>query len=86
MSFNLEGKYIELMFKVGHVDNTNDASIIVTPYLDDEPGEEIIFDVNADSDVINSIPLNKAKELKLEWHGNSDGFNSKYDFMDVKVK
>ena len=32
VSFNLEGKYSELMFRVGHVDNTNDASIIVKPY------------------------------------------------------
>lgn len=86
VSFNLEGKYSELMFRVGHVDNTNDASIIVKPYLDDKPGEEIVFDTNTDPDVINRIPLNKAKELRLEWYGNRDRFNSKYGFMDVKVK
>lgn len=83
VKFNLEGKYSELIFKVGHIDESDENDIILTIILDENSKEEYTFNCNSDPSIEHKIPLNKAKILTLEWYGEDFG---KYGFFDVKVK
>lgn len=86
--FNLGGKYTELTFNIGHVDETNkNGSFILTAYLDgeEEVAKQIICDVNTDIDIEQSVPLNNAKILILEWRGD-DVLYTTYGLTNIKLK
>lgn len=86
VTFNLKGKYTELVFKAGHVDNTDMDSMVLTPYIDNEVGTVITITPDTDPDTLISIPLNKGKQIRLEWHGSAGKYDGKYGVMDAKVK
>ena len=82
------GKYPELTFNIGHVDETNkNGSFILTAYLDgeEEVAKQIICDVNTDIDIEQSVPLNNAKILILEWRGD-DVLYTTYGLTNIKLK
>lgn len=86
VSFNLEGKYDELTFKVGHVDESGDSNITIIPVLDGKTGDKYTFNLDTDPDVEQSIPLNKTKMLTIQWYGDNDLKYGTYGFTDIKVK
>lgn len=86
VKFNLGGKYNELTFKVGHVDESGDSSITIIPFLDGNPGDTYVFNSETDPEVEQTIPLNKAKVLTIQWYGDNDLKYGTYGFTDIKVK
>lgn len=86
VSFNLEGKYKELIYSIGHIDETNKDNIILTPYLDENPSENIVINSDVDPNEKRSIQLNNAKVLRLEWSGNPSDYGAKYGFVTLQLK
>lgn len=87
VSFNLESKYSEMSFGIGHIDGTSkEGSFILTPYFDGVKGEPLVVDVNTSIETIQTIPLNHTRILKLEWSGDEGNNTGTYGLVNIKLK
>lgn len=91
VEFNLAGKYAELSFNVGHIDETfTKNKFYLKIYLDNsnEVHQTLEFDANVDIDYTYSIPLNYTKNLKMEWTCDDTEANYKasYGLINLRLK
>ena len=86
VSFNLKGKYSELTFHIGRVDDSGESTLSLTPTLDGTPGNTYVYDENTDPDTEQTIPLNGAKILTLKWNGESGTGYTQYGLTNIKIK
>ena len=81
--YNLEGKYTELAFDFGHVDGSSLTNASLKLYLDGEYIQQIEGTANM---VITHyvIPLNHAKQLRIEWSYND--IAPWYGMVNMKIR
>ena len=86
--FNLGSKYTELTFNIGHVDETDtNGTFILTAYLEkvDNKAKQIICDTYTSIETEQTIPLNNARVLILEWRGE-DTSGTTYGLTNIRLK
>jgi hypothetical protein len=76
--FNLDGQYNNIEVRIGHLDDSWDGKDTVTIYLDGQQSKQIELSSDDVSKVF-TIPVNKAKQMKIENKGaycEDFGFNN----------
>lgn len=89
--FNLKGKYSELSFSVGYIDETElENKFYLRIYVDDykNPCKTFEFDSHTDVEKIYTIPLNHGENMKLEWICDRAEYAafSYYGLINLKLK
>ncbi|QBE98914.1 hypothetical protein PMF13cell1_04483 [Blautia producta] len=91
VKFNLENKYSQLTFNIGHIDDTNENNDALTftlnIYVDEELKKQILCDENFNIDEEQTVDLEKGKTLKLEWICDriENGYFTSYGLINMKV-
>lgn len=89
VSFNLGSKYTELTFNMGQIDEGElDSVLTLTAYLEskDNISKQIVCDIDTSIESEQSIPLNNARVLILEWRGNESSRYTEYGLINLKLK
>lgn len=89
ISFNLEGKYTQLSFNIGHIDETEkDNAFTLNVYVDNERQAQIIKTANSSIEEEQVIPLNYGKILRFEWicDNVNYNYNASYGLINLKAK
>lgn len=90
VKFNLNNRYTQLSFRLGHIDETDlNHEFILRIYVDNNVVQEIVCDPNVDFDNVYVVPLNYGKILTFEWTMNRTvniNWNASYGVVDPQLK
>lgn len=89
VKFNLGGKYSQLSFNIGHIDDTElDNTFTLRIYVDKNPVKEIICNSNMDINEEWVVPLNKGNTLEFEWICDTTpgNYSASYGLINLHLK
>ena len=87
VKFNLDNKYSELSFNIGHVDGKPKNSIFtLNVYVDGQKQKEITCNADTVLEDKQIVPLNYGKTLKFEWICDDNDVLTQYGLINIKVK
>lgn len=87
VKFNLDNKYSELSFNVGHIDEKASMSVFtLNVYVDGKKQKQFNFNADTVLEDEQKISLNYGKILKFEWICDENDFLTEYGIVNAKVK